>query len=124
MVLSHVPSSSVVTDSTSQAYVPLPKVAVRPIGVGEMTLRAFEAYRNSALLTVLPSIVGATQFGIGVPGGSEVVIHLMQVHLESGAFGHTAADPCCVAKTDVKAAFQTVSCQYLERHSNSAVVNV
>ena len=88
-----------------------PDGGLRPIAVGEAWTR-FAA--RALVATVAPSLVQALaplQWGIGVPGGAEVVAHACSLFLdvmEENNLQHTNRPSLCIQQVDFENAFNSV----------------
>jgi hypothetical protein len=90
----------------SSRVIPLlkPNNAIRPIAIGESFVRIAARLANRAVVPAIANFLSPTQFGIGVPGGTEIVAHLSNLLLRSNS-GNPAYG---IATLDISNAFNSI----------------
>ncbi|HYC00552.1 MAG TPA: hypothetical protein VEC57_15570 [Candidatus Limnocylindrales bacterium] len=82
--------------------VPKPRGGLRPIAVGELFPKLAGLHVLDQIGGALPALLGPVQKGVGVAGGCERGVHVLQAALELGG------DDVVLGKTDIANAFNTV----------------
>lgn len=78
---------------------------IRPIAIGESWLRIAGRLANKLVLPVVTKYLTPLQFGIGVPGGTEIVSHITNLLMTAH---HTTRPDIGVATLDISNAFNTI----------------
>ena len=82
--------------------IPKPRGGLRPIAVGELFPKLAGLHVLDQIGGALPALLGPVQKGVGVSGGCERGVHVLQAALELGG------DDVVLGKTDIANAFNTV----------------
>lgn len=78
--------------------------SVRPIANGEVLLQLTAHYLLDSVVSALPAIFPSIQLGVGVSGGSQRAVHLLQAFIDTS---HTLCDDPLLVSLDVSNAFNT-----------------
>ena len=82
-----------------------PNGAPRPIAMGELFYRVAAVYAVRSVSDVARQLLAPHQYGVGVPGGCEHIVHCMQHSLSDSADN----GPLAAVKVDISNAFNTCS---------------